>query len=250
MILFLVAPRGPCCARSTRRGPSCWLAVAGGFAGLTFNTKTLAATIAFPRSGSPCSSGRARGGPASSGARCSPVVTALASLWWVVVVDVIPTSMRPYVGGSRNDTELNLLIGYNGLGRVDGDGQLGAGGRVRGLGSAGGIFGGTAREASSPQRRGRIADRVAAAPRGRRDPSRSLDLPEATPPPRGSRALEHVVLALRGRVQRGEGDLPLRTTPPRWRRPSVHSSASAPSRRYARSGATRRRRSWSQRSSA
>ena len=51
-------------------------------------------------------------------------VAAAASLWWVLAVDAIPSTVRPYVGGSKNNTELNLLIGYNGLGRVDGDGQL------------------------------------------------------------------------------------------------------------------------------
>ncbi len=142
MILFLVAAAWAVLRSLDAARPLVWLAVAGGFAGLAFNTKTLAAAIAFPALGlavlfgSPTWRTRFIRGAVLAG------VAAAASLWWVVVVDAIPTTMRPYVGGSRNDTELNLLIGYNGLGRVDGEGQLGPGGRVGGLGGAGGVFGG------------------------------------------------------------------------------------------------------------
>ena len=160
MILFLVAAAWAVLRSLDAARPLVWLAVAGGFAGLAFNTKTLAAAIAFPALGLAVLVGartwksRVIRGAVLAG------VAAVASLWWVLVVDVIPTSMRPYVGGSRNNTELNLLIGYNGLGRVDGEGQLGAGGRVRGLGSAGGIFGG-----QPGKLRREVGPRLAAVPR-------------------------------------------------------------------------------------
>jgi hypothetical protein len=82
-------------------------------------------------------------------------VAAAASLWWVLAVDAIPSTVRPYVGGSKNNTELNLLIGYNGLGRVDGDGQLASGGRLGGVGGAG-VSSAAARQAAVAQRRRRI----------------------------------------------------------------------------------------------
>ena len=142
MILFLVAAAWAVLRSLDAARPLVWLAVAGGFAGLAFNTKTLAAAIAFPALGIAVLVGSRTWKTRVIRGALLAGVAAVASLWWVLVVDVIPTSMRPYVGGSRNDTEMNLLVGYNGLGRVDGEGQLGAGGRVRGLGSAGGIFGG------------------------------------------------------------------------------------------------------------
>ncbi|WP_018656339.1 glycosyltransferase family 39 protein [Actinomadura flavalba] len=64
------------------------------------------------------------------------VVLAVSSLWWMVVVDAIPASRRPFVGGSTDGTVRDLVLGYNGLGRIFGQGG-GPGGR-----GGGGGFGG------------------------------------------------------------------------------------------------------------
>ena len=40
--------------------------------------------------------------------------------WWVAVVQLTPASVRPYVGGSQDNSLLNLIFGYNGLGRLSG----------------------------------------------------------------------------------------------------------------------------------
>jgi len=40
------------------------------------------------------------------------------SLSWAIAVDLTPTEQRPYVGGSENDSALNLAFGYNGLERL------------------------------------------------------------------------------------------------------------------------------------
>ncbi len=40
------------------------------------------------------------------------------SLSWAVAVDLTPTDQRPYVGGSENDSALDLAFGYNGLERL------------------------------------------------------------------------------------------------------------------------------------
>jgi 4-amino-4-deoxy-L-arabinose transferase-like glycosyltransferase len=49
--------------------------------------------------------------------------------WWVAVVELVPASMRPYVGGSQDNSILNLIFGYNGFGRLTGDetGSVGGG---------------------------------------------------------------------------------------------------------------------------
>ena len=39
----------------------------------------------------------------------------------MAVVQFIPAGDRPYVGGSTNDSVLQLALGYNGLGRLDGN---------------------------------------------------------------------------------------------------------------------------------
>ncbi|MBG6089668.1 ArnT family glycosyltransferase [Actinomadura viridis] len=41
--------------------------------------------------------------------------------WWVAVVAVVPASSRPYIGGSQGDSVLELALGYNGIGQLNGD---------------------------------------------------------------------------------------------------------------------------------
>src|SRR5438132_1581083 len=55
----------------------------------------------------------------------------LASGWWVAVVELWPSADRPYIGGSQNNSLLNLIFGYNGVGRITGN-EVGS---VGGLGA-------------------------------------------------------------------------------------------------------------------
>jgi hypothetical protein len=46
--------------------------------------------------------------------------------WWAAIVELVPATMRPYVEGSANNSVLDLIFGYNGLGRIfgnDGEGD-------------------------------------------------------------------------------------------------------------------------------
>jgi 4-amino-4-deoxy-L-arabinose transferase-like glycosyltransferase len=65
----------------------------------------------------------------------------VAGGWWVAIVELVPSSARPYVGGSQTNSFLELTFGYNGLGRVTGDetGSVtgGGGGGTAGAGSWG-----------------------------------------------------------------------------------------------------------------
>ncbi|GAB49976.1 ArnT family glycosyltransferase [Mobilicoccus pelagius] len=45
----------------------------------------------------------------------------VAGGWWVAIVELLPASMRPYIGGSQTNSFLDLTFGYNGLGRINGD---------------------------------------------------------------------------------------------------------------------------------
>lgn len=42
----------------------------------------------------------------------------VVSLSWAVAVDLTPAANRPFVGGSTNNTEMELIIGHNGLSRL------------------------------------------------------------------------------------------------------------------------------------
>jgi 4-amino-4-deoxy-L-arabinose transferase-like glycosyltransferase len=59
--------------------------------------------------------------------------------WFVVLVAIWPASSRPYIGGSTNNSVLDLAFGYNGLGRIFGGSGNGGGG---GQGTSGSSFGG------------------------------------------------------------------------------------------------------------
>ncbi|NEA28976.1 ArnT family glycosyltransferase, partial [Actinomadura bangladeshensis] len=41
--------------------------------------------------------------------------------WWVAAVALVPASSRPYIGGSQRDSVLELALGYNGIGRLNGE---------------------------------------------------------------------------------------------------------------------------------
>jgi len=66
------------------------------------------------------------------------VALAVSSFWWATAVSLVPADDRPYIGGSEDGSAWNLIMGYNGLGRVlGGEGNGGGGG-------GGGGFSGTA----------------------------------------------------------------------------------------------------------
>ncbi|WP_067472484.1 ArnT family glycosyltransferase [Actinomadura hibisca] len=49
------------------------------------------------------------------------VALVVSAGWWVAAVALVPASSRPYIGGSQNNSVLELALGYNGLGRLNGD---------------------------------------------------------------------------------------------------------------------------------
>ena len=81
--------------------------------------------------------------PASLRHRAAQLVSAGVALvasagWWVAVVALWPASSRPYIGGSQDNSILNLIFGYNGFGRITGN-ETGSviGGQTVGAGQAG-----------------------------------------------------------------------------------------------------------------
>ena len=70
------------------------------------------------------------------GATVALIVTQGGS-WWP---HPDPASSRPYIGGSTDNTFMDLVLGYNGIGRISGGNGGGPGG---GGGQAGGSFGGS-----------------------------------------------------------------------------------------------------------
>jgi len=49
-----------------------------------------------------------------------------ATGWWIALVELWPAGSRPYIGGSTNNSILQLVFGYNGFGRLTGSDNNGA----------------------------------------------------------------------------------------------------------------------------
>ncbi|RSN71770.1 glycosyltransferase family 39 protein [Actinomadura sp. WAC 06369] len=68
-------------------------------------------------------------------------VLAVSSFWWIAIVDLVPADRRPFIGGSTDGTARDLVLGYNGLGRVFGQGGgPGGGAGFGGAPGAGRLF--------------------------------------------------------------------------------------------------------------
>ena len=121
------AARGCARARSSGRSRragcagSCWPPVLVGFA---FLTKYLQAYLVAAGLRADLAGRRAGLDPparsAGSSWRSSP--SCVASGWWVAIVELIPAASRPYIGGSTTNSVLDLIFGYDGLGRIFGQG--------------------------------------------------------------------------------------------------------------------------------
>lgn len=57
--------------------------------------------------------------------------------WYIVAVALWPSSSRPYIGGSTNNSIWELTLGYNGFSRLSGNGSAPGGGSGSGPGGAG-----------------------------------------------------------------------------------------------------------------
>jgi 4-amino-4-deoxy-L-arabinose transferase-like glycosyltransferase len=125
--------------RALADGRTRWLILAGSVIGLAFLTKMLQGFLVLPA----FALTYLLAGPVPLRRRIGQVLAGAAAVvvaagWWVLIVALWPAADRPYVGGSTNDSILELVFGYNGLGRIfGGSGNGGAAG-----GTSGSSFGG------------------------------------------------------------------------------------------------------------
>jgi 4-amino-4-deoxy-L-arabinose transferase-like glycosyltransferase len=124
--------------RGIQSGKLRWVLWAGAMVGLGFLTKQLQAFVILPA----LAGIYLVAAPGTWWLRIRHLLLALAAVivsagWWVAIVELVPASMRPYVGGSQNNNFLELTFGYNGFGRLTGSETSGATG-------GGAVVGGTA----------------------------------------------------------------------------------------------------------
>lgn len=127
LLVLLLVVAAYCLTRAVGSASWRWLAAVGVVLGVAFLTKMLQAALVVPGFAAAyllaATSWRNR--------LWHLAVAAAAMLvsagWWVLVVYLTPAAARPYIGGSSDDSVLNLAFGYNGVNRVLGNHPTGAG---------------------------------------------------------------------------------------------------------------------------
>jgi 4-amino-4-deoxy-L-arabinose transferase-like glycosyltransferase len=146
LLTFLLVASAWAMIRAVESGRTRWLLLSAAIVGLAFLTKYLQAYIVLPS----LVATYLLLGPGTVARRFVQLLGAAGALvvssgWWVAVVTLIPAAARPFIGGSTNNSVLDLVFGYDGFGRITG--ALGGFGRgavraVAGGGGAGGPGGG------------------------------------------------------------------------------------------------------------
>jgi len=107
-----------------------WLVLAGALIGFAFLAKMLQGFLVIPA----FASVYLIAAPATLWRRIWQVGAAALAVvvsagWWIALVMVWPADARPFIGGSQTNNIWDLILGYNGFGRLTGDevGRVGGG---------------------------------------------------------------------------------------------------------------------------
>src|SRR3984885_3624570 len=120
-LLMTASGYGVMRAVERRRGALRWLLLAGLLLGFAFLAKMLQAFLVLPG----FALAYLVAGPAGLPRRiwhvlASGLAVIAGAGWWVAIAQLWPAASRPYFGGSTDNNILELALGYNGLGRLDG----------------------------------------------------------------------------------------------------------------------------------
>jgi hypothetical protein len=121
-----------CLVRAIERAGTRWIIAAGVMIGIAFLAKMMQAFLVLPAFAlvymlaAPTTLRRRLGQLLAGGA-----AMLVSAGWWVAIVALWPAGSRPFIDGSPDNSILNLIVGYNGLGRIfagSGGGPGGGGG--------------------------------------------------------------------------------------------------------------------------
>ena len=122
LVLMLVAA-AYCVQRACEKDSSRWWLIAAGAAvGFGFLAKMLQAFLVLP--GFAAAYLLAADRPLRqrvTGVLGGAAAVVVSSGWYLLLVEVWPSSARPYIGGSQHNSIIELALGYNGFGRLTGD---------------------------------------------------------------------------------------------------------------------------------
>ena len=131
MVLLMTA--GAYCAiRASAVASARWLALAGVAVGFAFLAKMLEGLMVLPALGLVY----LVAAPTGIGKRVRDLLIAAVAMivsagWYVLLTLLWPASSRPYLAGSTDNNFMNLVLGYNGLARIEG--KQGGGGASRSI---------------------------------------------------------------------------------------------------------------------
>ncbi|WP_459548312.1 glycosyltransferase family 39 protein [Nocardia sp. X0981] len=110
-----------------------WLVLTGTCVGFGFLAKQLQVVLVVPA----LALVYLLAGPPRLGKRIAQLFAAGAAMvvaagWWLLTVELWPADSRPYIGGSQSNSIIELTLGYNGFGRLNGNepGSVGPGGEL------------------------------------------------------------------------------------------------------------------------
>jgi 4-amino-4-deoxy-L-arabinose transferase-like glycosyltransferase len=108
--------------RAVESGRTRWLVATGALLGFGFLTKQLQVLLVLPA----FAAAFAVAAPTSLWRRVRSlfwggVAVVVAAGWWIAIVELTPAADRPYIGGSTDNSILELTFGYNGFGRLTGN---------------------------------------------------------------------------------------------------------------------------------
>ncbi len=128
LVLMLIAS-AYCLTRALERTGTRWILATGVTIGVAFLAKMGQAFLVLPAYAlvyliaAPTTLRRRVGQLLLGGA-----AVVISAGWWVAIVALWPAGSRPFIDGSPDNSILNLITGYNGLGRIFGSGGPGGGG--------------------------------------------------------------------------------------------------------------------------
>ncbi len=123
LLVCLLVASAYCLVRALEGGSTRWVVGVGTLIGFAFLAKMMQAFLVVP--------GFALvyllAAPTSVRRRIVQLLASGAAMvasagWWVAIVALWPASSRPMIDGSSDNSILNLIVGYNGLGRLTGSG--------------------------------------------------------------------------------------------------------------------------------
>lgn len=126
VMVLLMTAAAYCTVRALDRAGARWLALAGVALGFAFLAKMLEGLMVMPAIGL----AYLAAAPVPVRRRVLHMLGSLAAFvvsagWFVLLTLVWPASSRPYLAGSTDNNFMNLVLGYNGFGRVLGHNDYG-----------------------------------------------------------------------------------------------------------------------------